>query len=477
MSNTRWTDAFLNQARLRGDKLADRALSEATTPWPDTTTNVSDQTVETVAKNFYVIQRMIDLLKPLTTNSELRLDEAAARSADRATFGIVHFLNACAKLPSWADKEKMARAEELFEDNGVLSCVLFFCSSLPEVYVVPDVSMVLHATGNLERVTDQRIRSTAIMILTVMLPGGLHADDGGGLPQIMKARLIHSVIRNTILRSNPEDLLAKIDKNRGLPVVPPLPGAHPPRSMLEMTFANGWDPSASGVPCNQEEMAYTLLTFSYVYLRSLRRLGLALAPADEEAYLHCWNVIGWTLGIDDDMLAHTMKEASTLFKKIQLRARAMVIPKDPRPSLGLALMNSIERSIRFEALKPMAALITQLLTSRQTAKDLGITSRITWPAKIWFTMFSKSVRVIDCLAKRIRPQFSISRLIVRVVGYQLLHKVLTDKNQPMDLPEHLRNQISRMLHDWSHDPKAPKWMNDLEDYLTTHGSWSHTLST
>ena len=47
------------------------------------------------------------------------------------------------RLPEWLDPAKVERAEQLFIDDGALSCVLLFCASLPECYVIPDLSMVL----------------------------------------------------------------------------------------------------------------------------------------------------------------------------------------------------------------------------------------------------------------------------------------------------------------------------------------------
>jgi hypothetical protein len=172
-----------------------------------------------------------------------------------------------------------------------------------------------------------------------------------------------------------------------------------------------------------------------------------------------------------------MKDAQFLFERIQERARRKRIPEDPRPRLGSALIDSIEKSIPFRSLKPLASLITLYLTSAETAKDLGFDSRVNLLSKASFFSFAKSIQLMDRLMRTVSPTISVSRFIVRIVGYQLLLKVLTDPESPVDLPRHLREQIDKMLHDWSHDPKAPHWMNSLEDYFTTHGSWRETIRT
>ena len=122
-----------------------------------------------------------------------------------------HYLREGQFLPPWADRAKIERAEVLFMDYGALSCTLLFCASLPECYVIPDLSAVLHAAGQLEQHTDYRIRSTAAMIFPVMMKGGLGQPDGSGVAQILKVRLIHATIRNLILRGAPADALAALE--------------------------------------------------------------------------------------------------------------------------------------------------------------------------------------------------------------------------------------------------------------------------
>ncbi|MFZ3228856.1 MAG: oxygenase MpaB family protein [Pseudobdellovibrio sp.] len=468
-SETKWSDSVLNKAQLQGDPSADRFLSQMINSWQQTPTSSQ------INNNFTLLQQAISLLKPISTNGNLKPITTNNNSTEKAESTINQFITNCESLPSWADLQKIERAETLFKDSGVLACVLFFCSSLPEVYVVPDISAVLHATGNLEKSTDLRIRTTAIMILTVLMKGGLHNSSGGGRPQILKARFIHTILRNLLLRNNPEDLMMDHEKNKIS--IHPIKMESPPKSMLDITFSNGWDLATTGIPCNQEELGYTLLTFSYVYLRSLRRLGLAFSATDEIAYLHCWNVIGHILGIETYMMANTMEEAEFLFNKLQRRSRAKILKPDPRPTLGDALMSSIEKSISFDSLKPMASLITKYLTSQETSADLELDKRITFFTKIIFFIFIRSVKLIDLLVRLFNPNFSIARLIIRIAGYQLLNKVLTDPTQPVDLPEHLRDQINTLLHDWSHDPLAPHWINTIEDYFTIRGSWKESIRT
>jgi hypothetical protein len=39
------------------------------------------------------------------------------------------------------------------------------------------------------------------------------------------------------------------------------------------------------------------------------------------------------------------------------------------------------------------------------------------------------------------------------------------------LPSHLLDGVASMMSAWSDDPKAPNWLNTLEDRLTVKGDW------
>jgi hypothetical protein len=46
-----------------------------------------------------------------------------------------------------------------------------------------------------------------------------------------------------------------------------------------------------------------------------------------------------------------------------------------------------------------------------------------------------------------------------------------DQTRPLALPDQLRARVDTMMDTWGDDPKAPRWMNRVEDRLTTPGSW------
>ena len=72
------------------------------------------------------------------------------------------------------------------------------------------------------------------------------------------------------------------------------------------------------------------------------------------------------------------------------------------------------------------------------------------------------------------PQFSLSRLVGRVMGYHLLSSLLMDQTRPLRLPAGLMDELHGTVAAWGVDRQAPAWVNALEDRFTTRGAWHAT---
>lgn len=438
--------AAMTGVRMRADPLADATIARMLGPIDD-------------IPDWPTIGIVNRLIAQWETNGMLAGWKAGALAPAQVAEPLEAFVKAGMALPAWADPVKVLRGEELFMDYGMLSCTLLFCSSLPECYVIPDLSAVLHVAGQLEKHTEYRIRSTAAMIFPVMMRGGLTTPEGSGVAQVLKVRLIHATIRHLILRGDPNEADCTGE-------VAPLRHDMAADNMHQALFEHGWHTCRDGLPCNQEELAYTLLTFGYVFLRSMRKLGLGLGAKDEEAYLHTWNVMGHILGIERELMPDTMAQAATMFATFQARGRAEPYTPDSRPALGRDLMKTMEDVIPLRVLKPFPVLLTRYLCGGTTAKDIGIDGRVSFISRFLFAFCMFVALGIDGVVRVFIPGFSMCRLLTRVVGYQFTVRLLMDQTRPLKLPPVLLNQVASMTRGWHHDPQAPKWVNKLEMRLT-----------
>ena len=424
------------------------------------------------------IDALNGVLRSWQTNAQVRDWRADSTAIAPALAAPVEaYLTAAQPLPPWAEPDRIARAEQLFMDYGALSVTMLFCASLPECYVVPDLAAVLHATGQLEDRAEYRIRSTGAMVFPVMMHGGLTLPTGGGVAQILKVRLIHATVRNLILRESPEAAIARLHAANDATVqtIPPLGAVQPGDSMSQALSKVGWDLGARALPNNQEELAYTLLTFSYVYLRALRRLGIPLSDEHERDYLHAWNVAGWYLGIRRELMVDTMEDAADLFARMQARGRrdwaARPTPVDPRKGLATALMDAMKTVMPDGAFKAFPVLLARKLMEPASVADLGLDARVTWLARTCFAMLLGTARCIDGLVRVVFPDFSVSRLLTRAIGYRLMCTLLMSQTRELSVPSALRPAAQQLIRAWSDDPKASSRMNRLEDMVTTRGDW------
>ena len=52
-------------------------------------------------------------------------------------------------------------------------------------------------------------------------------------------------------------------------------------------------------------MVYTLMTFSYVVIEGFRTMGYDMTDRQRQGYIHCWNVVGYLMGIREELLPAT----------------------------------------------------------------------------------------------------------------------------------------------------------------------------
>jgi len=271
---SRWTDQILDQMRQTGDPLGDT----------------------TVAAIFQ--EHGIEAVNSLWE----RIRQQNFISPEGLPPQIYSYLQQSSQLPSWADPKLIAQGERFFVDRGIFCLVSLLCASLPECYVLPNEAAVLATTGSLEVHAYRRVFETTQLIVDVMRNGGLR-ENGTGLQAAQKVRLMHAAIRHLILNAPGQNEVTTV------------PGSFPDiaRKMPP------WDVTQHGYPINQEHMAYTLLTFSHVVLRSFSKMKIEVAPEEAAAYLHCWNVVGYAMGVREDLLAMNLKEAECLFSTIRRR--------------------------------------------------------------------------------------------------------------------------------------------------------------
>jgi hypothetical protein len=107
----------------------------------------------------------------------------------------------------------------------------------------------------------------------------------------------------------------------------------------------------------------------------------------------------------------------------------------------------------------------------RTARAIGADQRVGALTRLTFAFARWGVRIVDGAVRLLLPDFSLTRMFTRVVGYHLLTRFLLDQTRPLALPEALLQPMHATVERWHHDAAAPRWVNRLEDRLTTVGAW------
>jgi hypothetical protein len=232
-------------------------------------------------------------------------------------------------------EESIAAGEQLFAVHGPEIMVLLCCYSLPSSYAARKGVQVLHRTAYLAKRPNRRLFETAQFIVDVMSPGGL-GPKGRGLRTAQKVRLMHAAIRH----------------------------------LIQADAAAPWDTAALGVPINQEDLLGTLMTFSWIILDGLARLGIRLTPLEQQAYLDTWLVVGGLMGIEPELLPGSVEEARALTALIE---RRQVAESPEGREMMAALLAMMQTNVPRAFRSVPACMIREFLPSG-VAQLLGVPS-------------------------------------------------------------------------------------------------------
>ena len=177
-------------------------------------------------------------------------------------------------LPSWVDTDQLQRGQRVFLRYGPAISVSLYYRSFVAGFSIPKIAAVIKSTAYLappstpEQVAFRLVDTGALLGscmrgLDNILPGA------EGWKMCLHVRILHAKVRRTLLRR---------------------------------TGKRAWKTDEYGIPINQEDMAATLLAFSFNTLQGIEFVGGVDIPRNEqEDYIALWRYIGWLLGAHTDV--------------------------------------------------------------------------------------------------------------------------------------------------------------------------------
>lgn len=288
------------------------------------------------------------LLKTLTHNHQLEEDSLPTL--------LKKFVADHLQMPQWADESQINQGAKVFQHYAEPILMMLGFLSLPYCYAAADGAEVLLKSARIRNDTRRRLLETAQFVLDVMHPKAFR-QEGKALASILKVRLMHATVRYHLLKSKT------------------------------------WDKNL-GVPVNQEDMGGTNGAFSWISLRGLRKIGFVLSQKESNAFLHRWNVIGCLLGVREELLPDSAKEAFWLDAKIAER-------QFKKSDAGIALTQSLRDCLMNDAKRPLPVGFTdtymRFLLGDKVADLLEI------PPSNWTSSLITPLKLQNIFARRPSP--------------------------------------------------------------------------
>lgn len=257
------------------------------------------------------------------------------------TPALTAFAEAVHATPVWFDRTRAELGGAAFLRTGLPGGLVLAFRSLILGYCSPTGNKPLVFSGRLERDVPRRLVETSRFVHDVCMTDGLRAGQPGFVATL-KVRMMHAQVRQLLLASG------------------------------------RWQPEW-GTPINQYDMAGTIQLFSSVVLGGLDRLGIATTSEEREAFMHLWRYVGWLMGVEEELLATSEREANDLWTMI---SRTQEPPDADSRALARALLESrpaadAESGRRPRMMRAFAYALSRYLVGDEAADLLG------YPRSAW----------------------------------------------------------------------------------------------
>jgi len=402
MPSSLWTHDFMDDMRMQMDPLADEVIEKL----------FADGKVEAVNQ----------LLRSLVGNDDLPSNKLPAH--------VMEYLLRTKASVSRLNAEKLRQAQEVFELFGPEVMMILGFYSLPAAYAARRGVQVLARTGSLRSRPVRRVFETAQMVVDVMTQGGLESN-GRGVRTTQKVRLMHAAIRHMIRR------------DRRAP----------------------WPAREWGEPINQEDMAGTLMTFSYVVLEGMKALRIELTPEQQDAWMYAWKAVGRILGVHERLLPDSLDEARLLTLLIRQRQ----VEASPE---GVALTGALIEGMKELVPGPLEGLPASMIhffLDQDQWQGLNVADMMHVPRPDWTASIAQAITYVGGFTDWVGDHTFLPAKLLRLLSKDIVEAMLRVEAGGQRTHFHIPEQLQAS---WNLKPlgRRPSVTQRAQDLLVTDSS-------
>ncbi|MFJ3980586.1 oxygenase MpaB family protein [Streptomyces fungicidicus] len=190
------------------------------------------------------------------------------------------FMEEARRLPSWADRDKLAAAARFTTRKGIYTGALYgLGSGLMSTAIPREARAVYYSKGGADM--KDRIAKTAQLGYDV---GDLDAyqPQGGMIVTAVKTRLVHAAVRHLLPQSP------------------------------------GWSRTSGGqtIPISQADIMVTWHSLATFVMSKLKDWRVPVTTAESDGYLHVWQVTAHMLGVLDEYIPATWDAANAQSRQV-----------------------------------------------------------------------------------------------------------------------------------------------------------------
>ncbi len=375
----KWNNTFLDTQRLVGDAPADAVVQRL----------VAEFGPEKARELFTILIHNIDL--PVT----------------QVPGYVKDYFDEQGQPPNPIDFGRVRAGQKVFVDFGPAMTMMLYFKSLPITYLDWRACETLAITGRLDdtrqwpTVFSRRVGETAQFLLDVMNPGSL-ANGREGVLSTLKVRLVHASIRYFV-------------------------GASPKYKAAE------WQK-----PVNQEDLAYTLLTFGLTMVQGARQMKLQMTDKQASDFYYAWRLVGHYLGIAPEMIPVDLQDAE---EQQQAMFKRLVGPSESGKSITKALLDfSKEVMMPTDLLDNSADFLLRYFMGDEHAAILGVEAKKGCLAAVVPKVMARTFVKVEKLEDRGQGYEKLSNKLGLAVIRGMMKRFKSTKGRSLYVPEEMAKE-------------------------------------